>query len=124
MKNSNTDHSVSYYDVLQLHPGVSDSDVRSAYYKMAKKFHPDKNPQERRLAELRFRLINEAYANLKTQDKRMRYNSHLKKSSKSFRVMRKETSNDNRKTHTAGFGIFGVLSGFLGLKKPSNGKSV
>lgn len=41
-------------------------------------YHPDLNPQNRSVAELRFRLINEAYAHLKTREKRAIYN-HLQK---------------------------------------------
>ena len=111
--------SVSYYDVLQVRPGASDADVRSAYYKLAKRFHPDVNPQERRLAELRFRLINEAYAHLKTQDNRARYNMMLKKGGHTARSLKKAAGNDNRRAPSSGLqnGFMDTLSAFLGLKK-------
>jgi len=68
----------SYYEILKISPKASDSDVKRAYHSLAKKFHPDRNPQNRRMAELRFRLISEAYAAIKTQEKRLEYNQSLR----------------------------------------------
>ncbi|MCF8496555.1 MAG: DnaJ domain-containing protein [Alphaproteobacteria bacterium] len=65
---------VSYYDILGLRPHASDEDIRQAYRRLAFRFHPDRNPQGRSVAELRFRLISEAYAHLKTPEKRALYN--------------------------------------------------
>lgn len=67
----------SYYEILRVSPNASDADVKRAYHILAKKHHPDRNPHNKRLAELRFRLISEAYAGLKTQEKRLRYNKTL-----------------------------------------------
>lgn len=106
----NNGNSVSYYDVLMVNSASSDSDIRKAYYKLAKRFHPDANPQERRLSELRFRLINEAYAQLKTKENRMRYNRILKQNK--TRKMPK-AGNDNMNPNKKGFfEIFGELFGF------------
>lgn len=67
---------VSYYDILHVRPDASNDEIRNAYHNLAKRFHPDRVPpsQDRRLAALRFRLINEAYDTLKTEEKRRRYN--------------------------------------------------
>lgn len=97
MKNKETQKHISYYEILQVSPAASDSDIRAAYYRLAKRFHPDRNPQERRMNELRFRLINEAYAHIKTQDKRMHYNRTLKQNKITIKAVKKQTSNDNRK---------------------------
>ena len=78
----------SYYEILDISPKTSDDEVKRAYHFMAKKHHPDLNPQNRRIAELRFRLINEAYAGLKTRKKRIEYN----------RSLRMKAENDNRNT--------------------------
>lgn len=117
MKKTEQNHRVSYYDVLQLRPGASDADVRSAYYKLAKRFHPDMNPQERRLAELRFRLINEAYAHLKTQDKRALYNLTLKKGGHSSRSLKKAAGNDNRRSHSSNMNWLESFSALFFRKK-------
>lgn len=82
-------NNISYYEILNLSPKASDEDVRRAYRDLAKKFHPDLNPENRRLAELRFRVITEAYAHLKTREKRIQYNKALR--------MRAENDNKNTK---------------------------
>jgi curved DNA-binding protein len=119
VKKTDKGQSVSYYDVLQVRPGASDADIRSAYYRLAKRFHPDLNPQERRLAELRFRLINEAYAQLKTQDNRARYNMMLKKGGHTARSLKKSAGNDNRRmvSSSGQTGFLDTLSSLFGFKK-------
>ncbi len=69
----------SYYDILQIPPSASDEEVKRAYRRLAMQFHPDRNPQNRRVAELRFRLVNEAYAALKDSNNRLRYNQAIRK---------------------------------------------
>ncbi|MBO0751482.1 MAG: molecular chaperone DnaJ [Bradyrhizobiaceae bacterium] len=61
-----------YYEILGVERGASDSDLKSAYRKLAMKFHPDRNPGDTE-AEHRFREINEAYEVLKDGDKRAAY---------------------------------------------------
>lgn len=73
MKPETTQNSVSYFEVLQVSPQSSDEDVKRAYRKLAMRFHPDRNPGDRQKYEHHFRLINEAYAHLKTREKRRYY---------------------------------------------------
>lgn len=115
---------VSYYEVLQISPQSSDNDVRSAYYKLAKLFHPDRHPHEKRLAELRFKLINEAYANLKTKDKRLRYNHAFKQEVKSFKAMKKQAGNDNTNPDQNRKTFMDVMGAILGLNKKSQSEPV
>ena len=68
---------VSHYDILQVTPQASDEDIKRAYRRLAMHHHPDRHPRNRKLAELRFKLITEAYASLKTQEHRARYNLTL-----------------------------------------------
>lgn len=68
-----TDKPVSYYDILKVARGASDDDVKRAYRMLALRYHPDRHPQNRRLAALRFKIITEAYAALKTKDRRRVY---------------------------------------------------
>lgn len=85
--------SVSYYDILQVAQNATDAEIQLAYRKLAKLFHPDRNPDERRLAELRFKLINQAYENLKTKEKRLAYQRQLNKKQKPSWM--KKADNDN-----------------------------
>ncbi len=61
-----------YYEVLGVERSVSDSDLKSAYRKLAMRFHPDRNPGDIE-AEHRFKELNEAYEILKDGDKRAAY---------------------------------------------------
>ncbi|MDO4562733.1 MAG: DnaJ domain-containing protein, partial [Clostridia bacterium] len=49
-----------YYEVLGLQKGASESEIKSAYRKMAKKYHPDLNPGNKE-AEEKFKEAAEAY---------------------------------------------------------------
>ncbi|MGQ0527759.1 MAG: DnaJ domain-containing protein [Alphaproteobacteria bacterium] len=73
------DQSSSYYDILEITQQASDFEIKDAYRRLAFQYHPDRNPFNRAPAELRFRLINEAYSHLKTREKRQRYNHSLRK---------------------------------------------
>jgi molecular chaperone DnaJ len=61
-----------YYEVLGVNKGASDADIKKAYRKMAKKYHPDINPGDK-AAEAKFKEVNEAYEVLSDSQKRARY---------------------------------------------------
>jgi len=61
-----------YYDVLGVAKNASDADLKSAYRKLALKFHPDRNPGDR-AAEEQFKEAAEAYGVLADPDKRAAY---------------------------------------------------
>jgi molecular chaperone DnaJ len=62
------------YVVLGLPHGATESDIKRAYRRLARRFHPDINPGDR-VAEARFRQILEAYETLIDPDRRSRYDS-------------------------------------------------
>ena len=61
-----------YYEVLGVAKTASDDEIKSAYRKLAKKYHPDLNPGDK-AAEASFKEINEAYEVLSDKDKRAKY---------------------------------------------------
>lgn len=61
-----------YYEVLGVARNASDQEIKSAYRKLAVKYHPDKNPGDR-TAEERFKEAAEAYSVLSDPEKRSRY---------------------------------------------------
>jgi curved DNA-binding protein len=64
-----------YYEILGVAKGSSEDDIKKAYRKLAKKYHPDKNPGNKE-AEEKFKLISEAYAVLSDKSKRQEYDTY------------------------------------------------
>ena len=62
-----------YYETLGIKRDATDSEIKSAYRKLARKYHPDVNKTKE--AEEKFKDINEAYEVLGDKDKRQRYDS-------------------------------------------------
>lgn len=61
-----------YYEVLGLQKGAGDDEIKKAYRKLAKKYHPDMNPGNAD-AEVKFKEVNEAYSVLSDSEKKSRY---------------------------------------------------
>lgn len=61
-----------YYEVLGVSKGASDDEIKKAYRKLAKKYHPDVNPGDQ-ATEAKFKEVNEAYSILSDKEKRARY---------------------------------------------------
>lgn len=63
-----------YYEVLGIEKGASDQDIKSAYRKLARKYHPDVNKADD--AEAKFKEVKEAYDVLSDGQKRARYDQY------------------------------------------------
>ena len=61
-----------YYEILGVNRNASEGEIKKAYRRLAKQFHPDANDQSTR-AEARFKEVNEAYAILSDPEKRQQY---------------------------------------------------
>ena len=64
-----------YYEVLGVNKGASDDEIKKAYRKEAKKYHPDLHPGDK-AAEAKFKEVNEAYEVLSDSDKKARYDQY------------------------------------------------
>ena len=61
-----------YYKVLGVDRKASEAEIKSAYRKLARKFHPDVNPNNKE-AEAKFKELNEAYQVISDPEKRKKY---------------------------------------------------
>lgn len=91
-----------YYEVLGLKKGADEKQIKSAFRKMALKYHPDKNPGDKK-AEERFKEINEAYGVLSDPEKKSKYDRFG------------HAGVDPNMGAGSGFGGFSGFSGFSGF---------
>ncbi len=64
-----------YYETLGVARGASEDDIRKAYRKLARKYHPDLNPGDKS-AEERFKSVQEAYDILSDTKKRQMFDQY------------------------------------------------
>ncbi|XP_068636667.1 uncharacterized protein [Aristolochia californica] len=67
---------LDYYKILQVDRNARDDDLKKAYRKLAMKWHPDKNPNNKKEAEAKFKQISEAYDVLSDPQKRAVYDQY------------------------------------------------
>ncbi|MCI5208518.1 MAG: J domain-containing protein [Candidatus Electrothrix sp. ATG2] len=66
---------MEYYKILGVEKTASAAEIKKAYRKLALKYHPDKNPDNKE-AEAKFKQISEAYAVLSDEQKRQEYDTY------------------------------------------------
>ena len=64
-----------YYEILGVSKSADESEIKKAYRTLAKKYHPDMNPNDKS-AEKNFKEVNEAYEVLSNPEKKSRYDSY------------------------------------------------
>ncbi|MDF2454025.1 MAG: cbpA [Cytophagaceae bacterium] len=68
---------IDYYKILELNKSATDADIKKAYRKLARKHHPDLNPNDA-AAKAKFQQINEANEVLSDPEKRKKYDTYGK----------------------------------------------
>jgi DnaJ-class molecular chaperone len=62
-----------YYEVLGVDRGANQEEIKKAFRRLALRYHPDRNPQNQKQSEERFKEINEAYQVLIDESRRREY---------------------------------------------------
>ena len=65
----------NYYEILGVKKDATDKDIKQAYRRLARKYHPDVNPGDKS-AEAKFKEINAAYEVLSDKEKRHKYDKY------------------------------------------------
>lgn len=108
-----------YYEILEISRNASGEEIKKAYRKMALKYHPDRNPDDKNAEEM-FKKINEAYQVLSDQEKRQIYDTYGKKGLESsgfgFSDMEGSIFDIFNSVFGGGFGGFGGGFGAKGKK--------
>lgn len=96
---------LDYYKILGVEKNASEEDIKKAYRKLARKYHPDLNPNDKD-AHKRFQEINEANEVLSDPEKRKKYDQYGKdwKHAEQFEQARQQSSG-------GGFGTYGNFGG-------------
>ena len=98
-----------YYEVLGLSKGAEDKEIKRAYRKLAKKYHPDTNPGDKE-AEKKFKEVTEAYSVLSDPEKKKLYDQFGHAAFDQSGAAGAGYGNAG----TGGFGGFGGNGGFKG----------
>ncbi|KAL6065756.1 Chaperone protein DnaJ [Balamuthia mandrillaris] len=70
-----TESSSSYYETLEVSQGASAAEIKKSYYRLARRYHPDRNPDDP-TAEAKFKQVSVAYEVLIDPDKRAHYDKY------------------------------------------------
>ncbi len=68
---------IDYYKLLEIDKSATKADIKKAYRRLARKYHPDLNPNDKE-AQARFQQINEAHEVLSDPEKRKKYDEYGK----------------------------------------------
>ena len=75
----NTKSALTYYEVLGVSPHSTQSQIRDAYRRKSKQYHPDTTSIEKSIAAQKFQVVNHAYDTLRFPEKRQAYDLKLRR---------------------------------------------
>jgi len=101
-----------YYAILGVPKTAAEKDIKSAYRKLARKWHPDQNPTNQHEAEEKFKDIQEAYEVLGDAEKRKKYDALGSDWQNAAREAERQRT--YRQTAGSDFGDFGGFNGGAG----------
>ena len=106
---------IDYYKILGIDKTATDADVKKAYRKLARKYHPDLNPNDKD-AERKFKEVNEANEVLSHPENRKQYDQYGAdwKHSGEFEQAQQQRQSQRGGGPQGGFGGFGGFEGFSG----------
>jgi molecular chaperone DnaJ len=110
-----------YYDVLGVGRNANDDEIKSAFRKLARQYHPDVNKEPD--AEERFKELNEAYGVLSDHDKRARYDRYGREGLGNLGGFRDYTT-DFADIFDELFGQFGFSTGRRSRNTPRRGRDL
>jgi curved DNA-binding protein len=120
---------IDYYEILGISKSATAEDIKNAYRKLARKFHPDLNPNDKE-ANRKFQQINEANEVLSDPEKRKKYDTygkdwqHAEEFEKARSSQRRE-GGTGRQTFSGGFGeedFSDFFSSMFGGRSAQGGK--
>ncbi|MFA5297323.1 MAG: J domain-containing protein [Lutibacter sp.] len=99
---------IDYYKILGIDKNASVGDIKKAYRKLARKYHPDLNPSDKE-AEKKFKEINEANEVLSNSENRKKYDEHGKdwKHAEEFEKAKQQQQQYQGSGQQSPFGDFG-----------------
>uniref|UniRef100_A0A0E0EIA2 J domain-containing protein n=1 Tax=Oryza meridionalis TaxID=40149 RepID=A0A0E0EIA2_9ORYZ len=111
---------MDYYNVLKVNRNATEEDLKKSYRRMAMKWHPDKNPGDKKEAEAKFKKISEAYEVLSDPQKRAIYDKYGEEGLKaSVDAGASSSMNGNRRFNPRN--AEDVFAEFFGSSKPFEG---
>lgn len=93
----------TYYEILEVPKTASEAEIKKAYRKHALKWHPDKNPDNQKEAERRFKEISEAYEVLSDKKKRDIYDRYGKEGLTRQSGQQSQNGRSGRQYHNTNF---------------------
>lgn len=108
---------VDYYKILGIDKNAAEKDIKSAYRKLARKYHPDLNPNDKE-AKKKFQQVNEANEVLSDPEKRKKYDQYGKdwqhaEQFENARQYQEQSSGNNRRSYAWSAGEDGDFSDFF-----------